>query len=1199
LRRLPLLLICLLLPLSFLYGQIEYATINGQVRDSSSAVVPKVEIQVTNVETNVVYKTQSNAEGLYSIPNLTSGSYKLVAKLTGFKTTERTGIVLMVGDRVGLDLVMQVGTQTETVTVTGEMPMLRTDDTTMGTVLDSRSIQMLPQYNRNALALAHMAPNVNGTTAQGGYSGDFRINGGRTAQAEYILDGTATTTGYQHDVPVAMPSMEAVGEFKVLTNGFSAEYGRLSGGLVTMVTRGGTNQYHGAAYEFFRNDHLNANSFDNNRNGYKKSAFHDNVFGFRFGGPASIPKLYDGRDKTFFFLNYEGVRSVSANAATISSTLSVLERNGDFSQSLANGKAIQIYDPTTGVMGTNSVVTRLPFANNIIPSSRMNAIAKKYIEYYPQPNRAANAGSSHDQNFVGLKTSPSTNNRWTGRVDRNWNSAHISQFSLTQGDSTSGANPWFSPLQRYQKKDNYSWTASFGHTWTVSPTLLFNIRAGYVRNYVSSDYYIDADTSSWGFSQQALMIMGSGVNRAPRIDANDTVELLGGGQSSRYFDTSYSGSYSLQKLMGRHTIKAGYEHRRYYSNTPSGGALSYSVDKTGTSKISPADSTGSGLATMMLGILTGGGGTGYAGPAALQAYHGAYFQDDFKVTSKFTLNLGVRWDYEAPVHERFNRVAMWDADYKWNLGPASGWSWSSVESAVGVSLAQPAWISRGLYGRLAIGNTPEYSGRSMMTTRPYQFGPRAGFAWQFVPKMVMRGGYGINYLTNTGNTMLDFASQNYGYGASGTVTSTGSLDGGLTYFTSLANPFPDGAGYTAWKNQTTTEFNTAILGGGLAPQVKDWRAGLEHVVNFSIQREFGSGANAWVVEIAYNGNFGRNLAVPSWGWHIMEDAYNKLGPLGDKLKTMVPNPFYGVLPSNKERGAKTVRLGSLYTTSPIWGDIWTYGQPMGLANYNSAYLQVDHRFGHGLTFHGAYTIGKLLNDVGTFDGQQGQGRQVDSIPQAGLPLSDVYGEANSDIPHKLVLNFAYDLPVGRGKALLGSPNSFASKLLDTAIGGWQFAGTSIIRNGTPINITLARAKPTNAIGNWWAVNQGKGTRGVFVAGQQLLTGTDPRKAIYGTEGFQYYFNPKAVRLPTGMEIGDVPTTCSYLRNPGSINLDLALMKDFRLYERVKLQLRAEAANALNHMNVGSPGNSQDSSNFGYITSNGGGRAIMVAAKLMF
>ncbi len=778
-RRLLLSLLFTLALCNLAWAQMGDATINGQVRDPSGAVVPGVEIQETNVNTNVIHRTVSNSEGIYSIRGLAPGAYRLTAKLKGFKTFEQDGIVLRVGDRVSIDPKMEVGAQADTVTVVGETPLLRTDDTTQGAVLDTRSIEQLPQYNRNALALAHMAPNVNGTAAQGGYDGDFRINGGRTAQVEYIVDGTATTTGYKHDVPVAMPSMEAVGEFRVLTNGFSAEYGRLSGGLITLVTRGGTNELHGALYEFFRNDHLNANSFDNNRRLASKAAFHDNVFGFRIGGPVVVPKIHNGRDKTFFFLNFEGARSVVGNSATIGSTLSVLEREGDFSQSLSGGKPVLIYDPLTGVRGANSIVSRQPFPGNKIPTNRIDPIAKKYIEYYPMPNRAALAGSSHDQNYMGFNTSRGSSNRWTGRIDRNWNSEHISQFSLTTGDSSSGTRPWFSPLQRYTLTDNYSWTASLNHTWTYSPSLMFNIRAGVVRNLAGDDTRVNVDTSSWGWSKEALLIMGSGLNRAPYMDNKDTLTLLGGGQSSSYYDTAYSFRYSMQKLWGRHIIKAGYEHRRYYSNVPSGGNLNYASDTSGTSQTSPANSTGSGVATMMLGLLTGGGGTGYGGAAALQPYHAAYLQDDIKLTRTFTLNLGVRWDLELPVYERFNRTAMWDGDYVWDIKPSSSWSWAAVESAVGMSLKQPEWLKTGIIrGRLVAGATPEHPGRTVMDLQKYQFSPRAGFAWQFMPKTVWRGGYGINYLTNTGSMMLNYATWNFGYASSGSVYSSGSLDGG-------------------------------------------------------------------------------------------------------------------------------------------------------------------------------------------------------------------------------------------------------------------------------------------------------------------------------------------------------------------------------------------------------------------------------------
>jgi len=273
-------------------SQTANATLNGVVRDASGAIVPNVRISTRNVQTNVIRQTVSNSEGRYAVSDLVPGNYTISASYEGFKRLERGGIALRVGDRVSIDLNLELGAQSEQVSVTAEVPLLRVDDAQTGLVIDNRRIQELPQYNRNPLAFAQLTPNVNGTSDQGGYSGDFRINGGRTAQAEYVIDGIPVTTGYRHDVPPSVPSMEAISEFKVITNGLSAEYGRLSGGLVTLVTRAGTNAYHGSLYEFFRNDKLNANDWNSNRFGRAKGVFHDNVFGGTFGGPVRIPKLY-------------------------------------------------------------------------------------------------------------------------------------------------------------------------------------------------------------------------------------------------------------------------------------------------------------------------------------------------------------------------------------------------------------------------------------------------------------------------------------------------------------------------------------------------------------------------------------------------------------------------------------------------------------------------------------------------------------------------------------------------------------------------------------------------------------------------------------------------------------------------------------------------------------------------------------------
>ncbi|NUN02250.1 MAG: DUF11 domain-containing protein, partial [Bryobacteraceae bacterium] len=417
------------------HAQTGNASISGQINDPSGAVIPGAQVSVRNVATNVTHTTQSSADGRFSVTSLIPGEYTLTASFQGFRTAERDGLVLRVGDRIALAIALEVGSATDRVTVTAEVPLIRTEDAQAGLVIENRRIQDLPQYNRDPLAFVFLTPNVSGSN-----QGDLRINGSRSKQIEYFIDGVPVTTGYLHDVPPSVPSREAIAEFKVITNGLSAEYGRLSGGAVQVVSRSGTNQYHGSVYEFFRNDKLNASDWNTNRFGRKKGVFHDNVFGGTFGGPVSIPKLYNGRDRTFFFLNYEGTRRRTGNNVALGSVPTELERQGDFSQSvLDGGTSVQIFDPLTSRID-GARVRRDPFPANRIPQSRFDALASIYMGYYPQPNRPPLPGSNNEGNFIGSVSNPADNNRWTGRVDQNWSVRHSTHGTVSYFDSNSGNN---------------------------------------------------------------------------------------------------------------------------------------------------------------------------------------------------------------------------------------------------------------------------------------------------------------------------------------------------------------------------------------------------------------------------------------------------------------------------------------------------------------------------------------------------------------------------------------------------------------------------------------------------------------------------------------------------------------------------------------------------------------------------------------
>ncbi|HWC00293.1 MAG TPA: TonB-dependent receptor, partial [Bryobacteraceae bacterium] len=786
--------------------------------DSSGSIIPGAKISAQNIDTNVTRSTQTNGEGLYTIPNLIPGSYTMTTEFSGMKNFERSGIVLRVGDHISIDVAMEVGSQSERVTVTGEAPLLRTEDVQSGLVIDNRRISELPQYNRNPLAFALLTPNVNGTSEQQGHDTDFRINGGRTAQAEYFVDGVPVTTGYLHEVPPSVPGMEAVGEFKVLTNGLSAEYGRLSGGAVTVVTRSGTNEFHGSAYEFFRNDKLNANDWNSNRFGSPKGVFHDNVFGGSIGGPVWIPKIYKGKDKTFFFLNYEGYRNSSGSNAVTAGVPTALERQGDFSQSLIDqGKPVQIFDPLTGAVGADGRVVRQAFPGNQIPQSRFNPLSKIYLGFYPEPNKPAQAGSSHDQNYIGSTTNTNTNDRWTGRLDENWSSKQTTHFSFIEFDANSATPRWLSPMQAATSNTKSAKTITLEHSYTLSPTTILSVRLGAVRSVVLSGNSVIADSSGWGLTPLMLNLLGTTQNRVPSIATNDSITTLGGGSANDAHETNYSGVISLQKLFGKHTIKVGYEHRRYYANTTTGGNLEMSSDRTITSQYFDTPTTGTGFASWLMGYVNWGDGTQLAGPASLQTYHGAYVQDDIKVNKKLTLNLGVRYDFEPPRTERYDRQIWWDKTYHWPVTPSPGWSYDNVLATAGVTGGppKPDWLTQGYeLGRVAVLGSKEYPGRASQETYTTHFAPRVGVAWQFLPKTVLRAGYGMNWLTTTGGSFLNGAPWNVGYGDFARFLQGGSPDNGLTFPLTFTQPMPGGVGYVAspFVSRDVTAVNNSLVG---------------------------------------------------------------------------------------------------------------------------------------------------------------------------------------------------------------------------------------------------------------------------------------------------------------------------------------------------------------------------------------------------
>ena len=754
LRKLSSLFVLILLSAAALLAQTHTATVSGEVKDTSGAVIPSATVTIQNSDTNAKNVVPTNGEGRFSVPNLIPGNYKVTVESPGMRRLERTGMALHVGDNISLDLVLQIGNQTQLVTVTGATPLLRTADAESGLVVDQKRIEELPEYDRNPLAFALLTPNVNNVSSEeSGYSSDFRINGGRTAQSEYYVDGIPVSTGYEHNIPPGVPGMEAVSEFKVITNGMSAEYGRLSGGAVTIVTRSGTNGLHGSAYEFFQNQDLNANDWFSNSNGRPKGAFHNNIYGFAVGGPIRIPKLYNGTNKTFFFLNYEGTKFNSGSNSVTAGVPTDNEKNGDFSQTLnfAGTANVTVSDPLTGVLDpATGIITRTPFQNNLIPGNRIDPLSKIYLGLYPEANKTSLAGSTHNQNWIGTQGSAQTLSLWTGRLDENWNSKNTTHFSYIESNSGNNQTMLFA-ADPFSDTTSSGSTVTLEHDYTINPTTVLTLRAGLVRYITTSEQLVGSslDSAGWNLQPYVLDLVGTTKGRIPQMIAdNDYVTALGnGGGVSNDYETDFTFVGSVQKVWGKQTIKVGLEHRRYYANIPTGGYEQQSsgpeIDSVSPNGSSPL-ATGSGLAGMELGYLNWGDGTQLAGPASLQTYWGSYIQDDIKLTSKLTVNAGLRWDYEPPRTERFNRQIYWDKNYHWPVTPNPGWSWSDVTAAAAAapgapasvaSAPEPNWLVNGYeLGRVAMLGTPDYPGRSAQQDLWHHFAPRVGLAWQFSPR---------------------------------------------------------------------------------------------------------------------------------------------------------------------------------------------------------------------------------------------------------------------------------------------------------------------------------------------------------------------------------------------------------------------------------------------------------------------------------
>jgi Carboxypeptidase regulatory-like domain/TonB dependent receptor len=981
-------------------GQVEQGTVTGLVIDASNAAVVDAKVTLTNVDTQVSAITNTNQQGNYNFPFTAPGHYAITAEKQGFSAGRVTNITITVGQTATINVSLATGSVKQEISVEANAVQLDERSSSLGNVVSSQQVVQLPLNGRNPYALLTLAPGVvpNGNTGTGPI-----ISGGRSNTSGVLFDGQETRNTSTNDIAYT-PPLETVAEFKVIINNFSAEYGRSGGGILTAAGRSGTNELHGSFYEFFRNNVLNANGWTNNRNGLKINPVRHNEFGFAVGGPVYIPKVYSGKNRTFFFFNYERIPDRSPDNITATVPTAAM-RGGDFSQATTStGALIKIYDPLTTVPNPASPgsYVRTQFPNNQIPLSRINPISLNLLQYYPLPNLPGDTN-----NYAVSETRANTATKYYGRVDENIGNSNrlFFRYGITLNPAntpgyTGIAFPGEGTNCNEGNANSTPWVAAISDTVTFRPNVVGEFRVSYTRQINL------CNPRSEGFDLTKLGLPAYIKNAStdplfPEIDVTDFTGL-GPQRASHYTDAENTpeAQAHLTWLKGAHTIKGGFDYlflafNIFRPDYPSGDFGFTRAFTQGPDPSVASTTAGYGLATLLLGAPTGGSFTVGPSLAASQKSYNIYLQDDWKVARNLTLNLGARWEYQSPYNERYNHLAYFNP-----------------------SATDPI---TGLTGVLSF-TTP--NNRYQSIPNQNNVAPRVGLAWTFLNNTVMRAGYGLFYLPGSGGIGASPGDLGSGSEASTPVFlgQAPAAPNTPPVGASLANPFV--SGLLAYPN--------TLIGNGINAVFPSWATPVNQQWNFNIQRTILSDL---LIEASYLGSRGEHI----WA-NANVDAVNPLYlSLGSQLNALVPNPFYGKITSGSLSPA-TVRQSALLSPYPQYTSITDIRDSIGDSIYHAAALRVDKRFGHGLLLQASYTFSKLIDNTP----ERFSGRSSIIDPYTLLTSRSVSDLNRTNV---FVTNFVYQLPIGTGQRYVGT--GIAGKIL----GNWQISGIWTMESGQPVVIT--------------------------------------------------------------------------------------------------------------------------------------------------
>lgn len=1131
------------------------ATIEGRVTDSSGAGVSDAKVVATSVDRNVPSATVTDSDGHYLISYLTPGAYVLTVEKAGFQKIVQQGVNVSVAEHATLDFNLTVGEVNQTVTVSANADVLETQTADRGNAISSTTVLNAPLMGRNPFAIAWSSPGVVLTAGAQRLrpfdisgSSSMTINGGPPKTNEVLVDGVSSL--YQASSVSYVPTADAMSEFKVQTTNYDAQYGWTLGGVINIITKSGSNDFHGSLFEFFQNTHLNAATFNQNRTGVGRTSSHINTFGGDISGPIK-------KNKLFFTYTYENIRQVIPDPFIVS-VPTALQRQGDFSQTFygrsAAGAPLQqaIFNPYSTVTGPDGKLTRVPFGGNVIPTPMMDPVAVKVLSYIPAGNVAgdpttglnnlSNSGSTRKftdyfpENTARVDYEINESTRLFVRYSRNAlqeeRSFHYSTNSTINPADTGKNNPF--------TRENHNATIQF--TKTLSPTSVFDFRLGLERfkSEGGSEQGRGVGPSTLGFSPTYV---AQAANWFPRFN---WANYDGAGAQPTTIDPTAqtnSAQASMSKVMGRESLKFGGEFRllRSYSQNPGYNAGSFSFDQqfTGANALQIQPASGNSIASFLLGTAQSGFINANSQPARQEKMFSLYMQNDINLTSKLKVNVGLRWDYMGALTDRFDQLPRGFADTTPNPLQVPG-----VSLYGGVLFAGANGQPRGIYNQ-SWGN----------------LGPRLGVAYQLTNSTVLRGGYGLIY----GQTWNDPGNAP---GFSQQTNMVSFIQTGIPNDT-LDNPFPGGVLTPAGSSQGLL----TALGQTYQFADPDGKPPYVQQFSFEVQQQLG---HDYLLSAGYIGSRSNRLPVNQ---QLNGLPISALGLGASALSASVANPFVGLLPGTALNG-KTVAQQQLLVAYPQFlastnfggtGGILEMYRPIGTSSYNSAQFAVKKRYSYGLNFTAAYTISKQIDQASFANAQDTQLERV---------------IAAWDIPQNLQIQLGYELPFGTGKPW----GSQLVKPLRWGISGWQVNTLARLQKGMPMNF------PTNAAatGADPSVSDPSLTQWFNTC---TLLASGATRGCTGNEQPAW-----TIRQPDTLQRWS--SRLASVRLPGIHNVDISLIKHNHITERIDLAFRADFINAFNTPQFfGGPNTDVNNANFGrisgYTDQSNLPRFVQLSMKLQF